>query len=130
MRRNSGGKGFRARRSLSLVAGWAAGLFLFATAAYGSPLSWPQWGRDPGHTGAAPVAGQPLAAILADIVYDPFAAAEIAEGGGSLFVHYAAPLVDGSERWPSARAGLPMRTARERRPRVLTARANPEAAIR
>jgi hypothetical protein len=92
-RRDSGGKGFRCQRFLSL----GAGLFLVAAAAYGSPPSWSQWGRDPGHTGAAPVAGQPLAAILADIVYDPFAAAEIAEGGGSLFVHYAAPLVDGSD---------------------------------
>jgi hypothetical protein len=105
MRRNSCGKGFRARCSLALVAGWAAELFLLAAAAYGSPPSWSQFGRDPGHTGAAPVAGQPLAAILADIVYDPFAAAEIAEGGGSLFVHYAAPLVDGADIYVEFKSG-------------------------
>ncbi len=41
--------------------------------------SWPQWGRDPGHTGASSAAGQPLASILAEVVYDPFADAEIAD---------------------------------------------------
>ena len=40
------------------------------------------------------MAAQPLDAILADVVYDPFVAAEANEGGGQLDVHYAAPLVE------------------------------------
>jgi hypothetical protein len=70
-----------------------------------SPGAWPQWGRDPGHTGAAPVGGQPLAAILADIVSDPFTAAETAERDGDLFVHYAAPLIEGSDLYVEFKSG-------------------------
>jgi hypothetical protein len=55
---------------------------------------WPQWGRNPQHQGQASVLGQPLAAILAEFVYDPFTQLETSQGGGSLHVHYAAPLVD------------------------------------
>ena len=64
-----------------------------ALAASDSP-GWPQWGRNPQHQGASPVTAQPLSAILADVLYDPFVAAEAAEGGGQLDVHYAAPLVE------------------------------------
>ena len=67
--------------------------------------SWPQWGRDPGHTGASSAAGQPLASILADVVYDPFADAEIAEGEGDLFAHYAAPLIDGDDVYVELKSG-------------------------
>jgi hypothetical protein len=48
---------------------------------------WPQWGRDPGHGAAALAVGQPLASILADVVYDLFVAAEEAKIGGNLLVH-------------------------------------------
>ena len=41
-------------------------------AAAPAAADWPQWGRTPQHAGAAPVAGQPLERILADVVYDPF----------------------------------------------------------
>jgi hypothetical protein len=65
--------------------------FLFAAP---DSSGWPQWGGNPQHQGSAAVAGQPLTAVLADILYDPFVAQEAAEGGGQLNVHYAAPLVD------------------------------------
>lgn len=57
---------------------------------------WPQWGRNPQHTGVSPVLGQGLTAILADVVYDPFVEQMKAETDGELLAHYAAPLVDAS----------------------------------
>ena len=60
----------------------------------GTSGDWPQWGRTPQHSGASPVYAQPLQAILADVVYDPFVEAMKAESDGDLLAHYAAPLVD------------------------------------
>jgi hypothetical protein len=52
----------------------------------------------------APV-GQAPAALLADIVYDPFVEAEKAETGGSLLVHYAVPLLDGNDVYMEFKSG-------------------------
>ena len=73
----------------------AGGFLLAGQAAASPPSDWPQWGRNPQHTGASAVLGQPLEAILADIVYDPFVEQMKAERGGSLLAHYAVPLVEG-----------------------------------
>ena len=54
---------------------------------------WLQWGNGPAHDGRSCAAGQPLAAVLADIVIDPFVADEQADVGGDLAVHYQVPLV-------------------------------------
>jgi hypothetical protein len=48
---------------------------------------------------------QPLRAIQADVVYDPFAPQEIAESEGSLLVHFQAPLVDGNSVYMERKSG-------------------------
>ncbi|MCA1582134.1 MAG: hypothetical protein LC796_12255 [Acidobacteria bacterium] len=81
-----------------------AALWLLAA----SPLrsdDWPQWGRDARHGAAASVAAQPLAAILADFVYDPFVRQSTAESGGSLLAHYPVPLLDGPDVYMGAKTG-------------------------
>jgi hypothetical protein len=55
--------------------------------------------------GAIAAPGQPLAAILADLLYDPFVPLETAESGGSLLVHYAVPLLDGSSAYMEFKSG-------------------------
>jgi hypothetical protein len=55
--------------------------------------NWPQWGQNPQHLGFVDTIGQPIAGILADVIYDPFTAAEQQDTGGDLLVHYQAPLV-------------------------------------
>ncbi len=79
--------------------------FAAASGVLAQQSGWPQWGREPGHGGAAPVAGQPLTEILAEFVYDPFVAAEEAEAGGDLLVHYAVPLVDGGDVYMASKSG-------------------------
>ncbi len=74
----------------------AASILGVLLAAPPARADWLQWGRTPQHGGFAPVAGQPLQAILADIVYDPFVEQMKAEANGSLLAHYAVPLVDDS----------------------------------
>jgi hypothetical protein len=83
--------------------------FLVAAMPLNAPL-WSQWGANALHTGAAGVAGQPLNRILADIVYDPFVTQEKAENvpGGSLTVHYQAPLTDGSDVYMMVKTGTYM----------------------
>jgi uncharacterized protein (TIGR03437 family) len=66
--------------------------------------NWTQWGQNQEHTGAVPVAGQDLGQILADVVYDPLAAAE-QESLGELLSHYQVPLVDGPDVFMSSRSG-------------------------
>ncbi|HUI40349.1 MAG TPA: hypothetical protein VL523_00120 [Terriglobia bacterium] len=58
---------------------------------------WAQWGRKPQHTGATPALGQSPDTQLADVTFDPFTQAEMAESGGDLLAHYQAPLVDGAK---------------------------------
>ncbi len=67
--------------------------------------TWNQWGGGPRHTGSIPVYGQTLREQLADVVYDPFVAAERAEGGGSLLVHYQTPLSDGNDVFMMTKGG-------------------------
>jgi hypothetical protein len=55
--------------------------------------SWTQWGQSADHQGQACVRGQAPETVFGHIVYDPFQAQEIAEGG-ALFVHYQVPLTD------------------------------------
>ena len=85
---------------VAVVLGLTAGLAMAQTA------DWPQWGRDPGHGGSSPVIGQPLVKILADVVYDPFVAAEEAEHNGNLLVHYAVPLTDGGDVYMARKTGV------------------------
>jgi hypothetical protein len=66
---------------------------------------WPQWGGNPAHQGASAATGQPLASMLADIVYDPFVEQEEAESGGSLLVHYAVPLLDATGVFQAFKSG-------------------------
>ncbi len=90
---------------------WAAGLALGAgillapTAAGAPPPDWPQWGRNPQHTGASSARGQPLESILANIVYDPFVDAMKAEAGDELLAHYAVPLIDSSDVYMVFKSG-------------------------
>jgi hypothetical protein len=58
---------------------------------------WSQFGGNQRHTGNASVSAQPLARVLADIVHDPLVPFEIDPISGDLFVHYAAPLLDGDD---------------------------------
>ncbi len=89
----------KAFSSAGRPSGTAGAVFLAAAVALASQSEpdWPQWGRDPGHTGAASVQGQPLSAILADVVYDPFVEQAKADTSGDLLAHYAVPLLDGSD---------------------------------
>ncbi|HEY6929272.1 MAG TPA: hypothetical protein VJA66_06315 [Thermoanaerobaculia bacterium] len=84
----------RLLRLVGLCALGIAGLSWTCDLGASDSSGWPQWGRSPQHQGAAPVAAQPLEAILADVLYDPFVAEEASEGGGQLDVHYSAPLVE------------------------------------
>lgn len=69
------------------------------------PAAWPQWGRDPQHTGASNVAGQNIDRILSSVVYDPFVPDEQKAEGGSLIVHYQAPLIDGDTVFMEGKTG-------------------------
>jgi outer membrane protein assembly factor BamB len=77
-------------------------LVLLSPAVYGQ--TWNQWGGNAQHTASLAVAGQPFRAQLADIVYDPFVALEIAESR-SLLVHYQTPLSDGDDVFMMAKQG-------------------------
>src|SRR4051812_39557366 len=68
-----------------------------SAAAHGSGKGWLQWGRDARHHGMAPVAGQRLDRLLADLVYDPFVEQERAEQFGILAAHFQVPLADGDD---------------------------------
>ena len=78
---------------------------LLQVAAGVNAADWPQWGRTPGHGASASVAAQPIGAILADFVYDPFAAAASAESGGNLVAHYPVPLLDGADVYMEVKTG-------------------------
>ena len=91
-------------RVRSVLAGVA--LFSFAVSAVAAAAAdWPQWGRTPSHRGEAPAVGQPLEAILAELVCDPFAEAKKAESSGDLLAHYAVPLIDGDNVYMTFEAG-------------------------
>ncbi len=67
--------------------------------------SWRQWGNSAGHDGASCNTGQPLAATLGDITYDPFVAQEVADAGGDLVIHYQSPLIDGDDVYMMTKGG-------------------------
>jgi hypothetical protein len=98
----AGKRASRKRRPRALI---GALLTLAPALAAAQTADWPQWGRDPGHGAAALAVGQPLASILADVVYDPFVAAEEAESGGNLLAHYAVPLADGGDVYMTGKSG-------------------------
>jgi hypothetical protein len=60
----------------------------------------------PAKPAAADTAAQPLEALLADLVYDPFVEQEKAEAGGELVVHYAVPLLDGPDVYMEFKSGF------------------------
>ncbi len=66
---------------------------------------WPQWGQNQLHQGFVPTVGQAATSILADVVYDPFTAAEERDTGGDLLVHYQVPLVDGNDVFMEFKTG-------------------------
>jgi hypothetical protein len=68
---------------------------------------WSQWGRNAQHTGATTAVGQPARQILADVVYDPFVAAEQASplAGGDLLAHYQVPILDGTDVFMEFKGG-------------------------
>src|SRR4026208_784139 len=73
--------------------------------AAGPPADWPQWGRDPQHSGEVNWNGQNLNRIIEDIVYDPFVAQEQAENGGNLLVHYQVPIINGNDVYMEFKSG-------------------------
>lgn len=90
-----------------LLAAAALGLFAaFPVAAAEPEGGWAQWGRTPQHGGGSPIVAQPLSAILADVVYDPFVEQMKAEGGGDLFAHYAVALADDSGVYMVFKSGV------------------------
>jgi outer membrane protein assembly factor BamB len=66
---------------------------------------WPQWALDPQHTGQVGVVGQPMNRILASVMYDPLAPAEMAANGGDLLAHYQVPLIDGTRVFMEFKGG-------------------------
>jgi len=73
---------------------------------------WPQWGRDPQHTGSINVAGQSLNRNIADVIYDSTVPGEISLasqlfGESDLLVHYQVPLIDGSDVYMEFKSGNP-----------------------
>jgi len=68
-------------------------------------LAWPQFGRDSSHTGNTTVPGQPFQAVLAKVTMDPFVEIERELFGDDLFVHYAAPIIDGDDVFVEVKAG-------------------------
>ena len=105
VRRGFGNKRPFGRRP-ALRVGAALLLLAGSRGAFGSgPPDWPQWGRNPEHTGAASVVGQRLEAILADVLYDPFAVREEQDSDGELLAHYAVPLIDGPDVYMAFKSG-------------------------
>src|SRR6476661_1099904 len=85
---------------------WVSGLLLTA----GLPASaqdWAQWGKDARHTSATNAVGQIASNILADVVYDPFVAAEQADplADNDLLVHYQVPLINGDNIFMEFKSG-------------------------
>ena len=89
---------------------WSLGALLITATTITRGEDWPQWGRSPQHRGDASVAGQPLTAILADVVSDPFAELESALSG-DLTVHYAVPLIDDTGIYMEFKSGSYVPTA-------------------
>jgi outer membrane protein assembly factor BamB len=90
--------------------------FLFLIAVTVHAQGWRQWGQNPRHSGAVPVAAQRPDRVLGKFTYDNLADQMRQSGNGNLLVHYMAPLVDGDEvfimsrgdsQWISCRSAEP-----------------------
>jgi hypothetical protein len=68
-------------------------------------IDWPQWGQNPQHQGFVTSVGQDATSILADIIYDPFTAAEERDTGGDLLVHYQVPLIHENDVFMEFKSG-------------------------
>jgi hypothetical protein len=73
---------------------------------------WPQWGRDPQHTGQINAIGQNLNQNIADVIYDSTVPGEISVatqifGEADLLVHYQVPLIDGNDVFMEFKSGNP-----------------------
>jgi hypothetical protein len=66
---------------------------------------WAQWASSPQHSGTIGIAAQSLNNKLADLVYDPFVAAEQNEANGELLGHYQATLTDGNDFYMESKSG-------------------------
>lgn len=80
----------------------AAGILLSVSLA---AQDWPQWGRNPQHSGSVAIAGQAPNRTIADFVADPFVSDEQKSSGGDLLVHYQATLVDGDDVFMLVKTG-------------------------
>ena len=67
--------------------------------------SWPQWAKNPQHTGFIQVSGQSASNKLAEIRYDPFVDQEKRDEGGELVVHYQVPLTEGNSVYMEFKTG-------------------------
>jgi len=86
---------------------------VFVTTARGQ--DWPQWGRDPQHTGQINVAGQSLNQNIANVIYDSTVADELSAanqlfGESDLLVHYQVPLIDGTDVYMEFKSGNASKT--------------------
>jgi hypothetical protein len=83
----------------------AVGLFAYVAIAQGVTQNWSQWGQNSQHQGFVQSVGQAATSILADVIYDPFTAAEARDTGGDLFVHYQVPLIEGNDVFMAFKTG-------------------------
>src|SRR4051794_24766083 len=100
---NLGRRSYMSMRRIALV---LFAVFLMASLP-GWSQNWPQWGRNPQHTGAVNVPGQRAQQMLDDVIYDPFVDAEKADPdeAGDLLVHYQVPLLDGDDVYMEFKTG-------------------------
>ena len=80
-------------------------LMLLTPALLLGQIGWQQWGQNQQHNGFVQTQGQNATSILADMVYDPFTAAEERDTGGELLVHYQVPMLDGQDVFMEFKTG-------------------------
>jgi hypothetical protein len=75
-----------------------------ARGASSSDVTWRQWAKDSSHSSNINVNGQPMNHVLASIVMDPHAQAELADEG-DILVHYQTPLIEGKDVYLEVKGG-------------------------
>src|SRR5262249_29649475 len=96
----------RSRVGLLALGGTAGLVLTFGLAtAQSAGSGWSQWGQNPQHQSFVSTVGQDARSILADVIYDPFTAAEERDTGGELLVHYQVPLLDGQDVFMEFKSG-------------------------
>jgi hypothetical protein len=90
--------------SLTACGGGSSGMKTPPPPASNNPF-WAQWASSPQHSGTIGIGAQSLNSKLADLVYDPFVAAEQAESNGELLGHYQATLTDGNDFYMESKSG-------------------------